>query len=217
MKNNNQTEMVFLLDRSGSMAGLEGDTVGGFNAMIEKQKRQEGECLVSTLLFDDECEVLHDRIPLDKIGKMTEEEYSVRGCTALIDALGGAIHHIGNIHKYARPEDVPARTVFVITTDGMENASRRYTADQVRHMVSRQKERYGWEFVFLGANIDAVQTAAAYGIGADRAANYRADSAGTRLNYEVMGDLLLCIRSDAPVTAEWKQRIEKDSRAEKKK
>ena len=217
MKNNKQTEMVFLLDRSGSMAGLEGDTVGGFNAMIEKQKRQEGECLVSTLLFDDECEVLHDRIPLDKIQKMTEEEYSVRGCTALIDALGGAIHHIGNIHKYARPEDIPARTVFVITTDGMENASRRYTADQVRHMVSRQKERYGWEFVFLGANIDAVQTAAAYGIGADRAANYRADSAGTRLNYEVMGDLLLSIRSDAPVTAEWKQRIEKDSRLRKKK
>ena len=160
---NNITELVFILDRSGSMAGLESDTIGGFNSMIEKQKKQDGGCYVSTVLFDDESEVLHDRVTLGDIPKMTDNDYTVRGCTALIDAIGGAIHHIGNIHKYARNEDVPEHTMFVITTDGQENASHRYTSEQVKKMIERQKEKYGWEFLFIGANIDAVETAARSG------------------------------------------------------
>ncbi|MBO5383453.1 MAG: hypothetical protein J6A30_04045, partial [Ruminococcus sp.] len=173
-KKNNITELVFILDRSGSMAGLEEDTIGGFNAMIEKQRKEDGDCYVSTILFDNVSEVLHDRVKLSEIAPMTDRDYTVRGCTALIDAIGGAIHHIGNVHKYARPEDVPAHTMFVITTDGMENASHRYTTERVRSMIERQKEKYGWEFLFIGANIDAVATAAEYGIASDRAVNYTA-------------------------------------------
>ncbi|MBO4382490.1 MAG: VWA domain-containing protein, partial [Clostridia bacterium] len=149
------TELVFILDKSGSMSGLEADTIGGFNAMIEKQKKEEGEAFVSTLVFDTRVEVIHDRLPLDKVPELTEKEYFVGGCTALLDAVGGAIHHIGNIHKYARPEDVPEKTLFVITTDGMENASREYSYERVKRMIERQQDRYGWEFLFLGANIDA--------------------------------------------------------------
>ena len=191
----NLTELVFILDRSGSMDGLEDDTIGGFNAMLEKQKKEEGKAFVSTILFDDKTEVLHDRLPLDKVRPITEEEYYVRGCTALLDAVGGAIHHIGNIHKYARREDRPGRTLFVITTDGMENASRRYTAPQVRRMIERQKARYGWEFLFLGANIDAVETAGQLGIGADRAVNFHCDSRGTRLNYATVCQAVSAVRS----------------------
>ena len=145
----NLSEIVFLLDRSGSMSGLEKDTVGGFNAMIEKQKKEEGEALISTVLFDHEMKVLHDRVPVGDVKPISEEDYQVRGCTALLDAMGGAIHHIGNIHKYARDEDVPEHTIFVITTDGMENASRSYSAAKVKRMVERQKEKYGWSFCFL--------------------------------------------------------------------
>ena len=206
----NLTELVFILDRSGSMGGLESDTIGGCNAMIEKQKRVEGEAYVSTVLFDNESTVIHDRVPLSEIQPMTEEEYFVRGCTALLDAIGGAIHHIGNVHKYARREDVPEHTVFVITTDGMENASRRYSSDRVRQMIEHQKEKYGWEFLFLGANIDAVQTAGRFGIAPDRAANYHSDSRGTRLNYEVVGDALRSVRCNAPLEASWKDRIDED-------
>lgn len=213
---NNITELVFILDRSGSMAGLEGDTIGGFNSMIEKQKKQDGLCFVSTVLFDDVSEVLHDRVKLDDIPKMTDKDYTVRGCTALIDAIGGAIHHIGNIHKYARPEDVPEHTMFVITTDGQENASRRYDAETVKKMIERQKEKYGWEFLFIGANIDAVETAARYGIGADRAVNYHCDSRGTQLNYEAMSDAICSVRANAPLTAEWKKKIDNDFRSRKK-
>ena len=143
----NLTELVFILDRSGSMAGLEKDTIGGFNAMIEKQRGEPGEALISTVLFDNETEVIHDRIPLDRVPALTEKEYFVRGCTALLDAVGGAIHHIGNVHKYAREEDRPEKTLFVITTDGMENASHFYTYDQVKAMIQRQQEKYGWEFL----------------------------------------------------------------------
>lgn len=207
---NNLTEIVFILDRSGSMAGLESDTIGGFNAMLEKQKKAPGEALISTILFDNESVVLHDRVPLERIRPMTERDYSVRGCTALLDAIGGAVHHIGNVHKYARPEDVPEHTLFVITTDGMENASRRYTVDRVREMISRQKAKYGWEFLFLGANIDAISTARRFGIGADRAVNYRADPRGTRLNYEVLSDAITGVRCSAPLSATWKQRIDED-------
>lgn len=212
----NLTEIVFILDRSGSMAGLESDTIGGFNAMIEKQKRAEGEALVSTVLFDGESEVIHDRVDLRNIKPLTEDDYSVRGCTALIDAIGGAIRHIGNIHKYAREEDVPEHTLFVITTDGMENASRRYSSEEVKKMIERQKEKYGWEFLFLGANIDAVETAKGFGIGADRAVNYRSDSVGTRLNYEVLSEAICAVRANAPLGSGWKKRIDEDYKDRKK-
>ncbi|MBR3753987.1 MAG: hypothetical protein IKK49_02645 [Clostridia bacterium] len=207
---NSITELVFILDRSGSMAGLESDTIGGFNAMIEKQKKQEGECFVSTVLFDGVSEVLHDRVKLSEIKPMTSEDYTVRGCTALIDALGGAIHHIGNVHKYARPEDVPEHTMFVITTDGMENASRHYSSEKVKAMIERQKEKYGWEFLFIGANIDAVETAAQYGIGADRAVNYNADKEGTSIIYESVSNAVCKMRASAPLTADWSDKINED-------
>ena len=189
------TEIVFILDRSGSMGGLENDTIGGYNSMIEKQKTEEGEVIISTVLFDHETEVLHDRVPLDKIRPITEKEYFVRGSTALLDAVGGAIHHIGNVHKYARPEDVPEKTLFIITTDGMENSSTRYNYDRVKKMVERQKEKYHWEFIFLGANIDAVEVAGRFGVDKSRAVTYECDSAGTRLNYQIMGKMVSCARA----------------------
>ena len=173
------TEIVYILDRSGSMGGLEADTIGGFNSMMEKQKKTGEKAVVSTVLFDDECEVLHDRISIDRVEKMTDEDYYVRGCTALLDAVGGAIHHIGNVHKYARPEDRPEKTIFVITTDGMENASSRYSYDKVQKMVKREQKKYGWEFIFIGANIDAYAEAQRFGIRKDRAVNYVCDDIGT--------------------------------------
>ena len=206
----NATEIVFILDRSGSMSGLEADTIGGFNSMIERQKRLGGEALVSTVLFANQSEVIHDRVDIRAIRPMTGRTYTVGGCTALLDAIGGAIRHIGNVHRYARAEDVPARTLFVITTDGMENASRFYTAEKVRRMIGRQKARYGWEFLFLGANIDAVETARHIGIGADRAVNYHADSAGTRLNYDVVSEAIRAVRQSATLGADWKRRIDED-------
>lgn len=211
----NLTELVFILDRSGSMQGMEADTIGGFNSMLEKQKKEPDEAFVSTVLFDDRVEVLHDRVKADRVRPITSVEYYVRGCTALLDAVGGAIHHIGNIHKYARPEDVPAHTLFVITTDGMENASHRYSARKVRGMIRRQKEKYGWEFLFLGANIDAVETAGHLGIDADRAVNYHCDSAGTRLNYEVVARAMSAVRCNAPLDEHWKDAIEADFRKRK--
>lgn len=189
------TEIVFILDRSGSMGGLEPDTIGGFNSLIEKQKKEDGEAYVSTVLFDDTCEVLHDRVLLDEIRPITDKEYYVRGCTALLDAIGGAIYHIGNIHKYAREEDRPEKTLFIITTDGQENSSRRYTYDRVKHMVERQKEKYGWEFLFLGANIDAVKEAGRFGIRADRAVNYECDREGTAVNYTALSRAVSNVRS----------------------
>ena len=204
------TEIVFILDRSGSMHGMEADTIGGFNSMIEKQKALEGHACVSTILFDHESVVLHDRVGLSKIQPMTDKDYTVRGCTALLDAIGGAIHHIALVHKYARKEDVPEHTVFVIITDGMENASRHYSAERVKQMIEKEKNKYGWEFLFLGANIDAVETAANFGISQDRAVTYRSDSQGTRLNYEVVHDAVTSVRQSAPVSANWKRRVEED-------
>ncbi len=208
----NCTELVFILDRSGSMRGLEQDTIGGFNAMIEKQKKTEGECYVSTILFDHETVVLHDRLPLAQVQPLTDRDYTVRGCTALMDAMGGAIHHMGNVHKYARAEDVPEHTLFVITTDGMENASRRYSSNKVKAMVEHQKSKYGWEFLFLGANIDAVETAARFGIREDRAVTFHSDHEGTRLNYEVVSEAIHDVRCSAPLSSSWKTRIEEDFR-----
>lgn len=208
-KKNNTTELVFIIDRSGSMAGLEEDTVGGFNAMIEKQKKKDGLCLVTTVFFDNESEIIHDRIRLEDVTEMTDEYY-VRGCTALLDAVGKTIEHIGNIHKYARPEDVPANTIFIITTDGMENASHKFTKDKVKKMIERQKKKYGWEFIFIGANIDAVNVAAGIGIGADRAANYHADSRGTRVNYEAMSKAVFSMREAGAIPDNWKEEVDKD-------
>jgi uncharacterized protein YegL len=207
---NNVTELVYILDRSGSMGGLEKDTIGGFNSMIEKQKSQEGECYVSTILFDNESEVLHDRISLTEIPKMTEEEYFVRGSTALIDAIGGAINHIENIHRHARPDEVPEHTMFVITTDGKENASREYRAEQVREMIERQKKKHNWEFLFIGANIDAVETAAKYGIDRDRAVDYHADAKGTRVLYETVSKTIGSFRASKSLDENWAEDIEKD-------
>ena len=214
---NNITELVFILDRSGSMAGLESDTIGGFNAMIEKQKKEDGECYISTVLFDNVSEVLHDRVKLTDIRPMTDKEYTVRGCTALIDALGGAIHHIGNIHKYARPEDVPEHTMFIITTDGMENASQRYSSDEVKKMIERQKEKYGWEFLFIGANIDAVETAKRYGINENRAVNYNADAKGTGILYESVACAVTNVRKCAPLDNSWRENLDVDYKKRGKK
>ena len=210
----NLTELVMILDRSGSMGGLESDTIGGYNSMLKKQRETAGEVLVSTVLFDDRSEVLYDRVPLRKMPRMTEEDYFVRGCTA----LGGAIHHIGNVHKYAREEDRPEKTIFVITTDGMENASKVYTYDRVKEMIERQKKKYGWEFLFLGANMDAVGTAAHFGIAEDRAANFHSDHEGTALNYDVLAEAVCTMRvKAAPIGAEWKKRIEEDFKRRGKK
>ena len=210
----NLTEMVFILDRSGSMSGLESDTIGGFNAMIRKQKKEEGTAYISTVLFDDRTEVIHDRLTLDRVPEMTDKEYYVRGCTALLDAVGGAIHHIGNVHKYAREEDRPEKTIFVITTDGMENASRQYSYSKVKAMIERQKEKYGWEFLFLGANIDAAKEAARFGIDAEFAANYHADHKGTSVIYESISDTLSDFRASddgmESVKASWRNRIDAD-------
>ena len=209
-KNNNITELVFILDRSGSMSGLESDTVGGFNTMIEKQKKQNAPCYVSTVLFNHTSEVLYDRVKLGEVQKMTEDDFFVGGSTALMDAIGGAIHHIGNIHKYIRPEDVPANTMFVIMTDGMENASRNYSSDRVKQMIERQKKRYGWEFLFIGANIDAVETAACFGIDADRAVNYHADKEGTRVVYQSVANAVCSLRENRELRADWSEEIDKD-------
>lgn len=206
---NNITELVFILDKSGSMAGLESDTIGGFNALVEKQKKQEGICYVSTVLFATERTVIHDRVLLEKVKPMTEREYTVGGCTALLDAIGEAIRHISNIHKYIRPEDVPARTIFVITTDGLENASSRYTSAEIKELVEKKKEK-SWEFLFLGANIDAVETASRYGISSDRAVNYHADHQGTEVAYRTVAQAVCNIRSNVPLQANWSESIQKD-------
>ena len=206
----NLTEIVFILDRSGSMAGLEDDTIGGFNAMIEKQKKEQGEAFVSTVLFDNISEVIHDRVEIQKVEPMTRKDYYVCGCTALLDAVGKAIHHIGNVHKYAREEDRPEKTIFVITTDGMENASCQYSYKDLKRMIERQKEKYGWEFLFLGANIDAAKEAARFGINADRAANYHADRQGTAVIYEAVSDAVCSVRASRPMSKAWKRSIDED-------
>ena len=214
---NNITELVFILDRSGSMAGFEKDTIGGFNSMIEKQKKQDGKVYVSTVLFDNVSEVIHDRADISEVNPMTEEDYNVRGCTALLDAVGGAIHHIGNVHKYARPEDVPEHTVFIITTDGMENASHNYTRRRVREMIKRQTEKYGWEFIFLAANIDAEETAEDIGIRRERAVNYTQDEEGVKATYAVMCEAITSVRKCKDLDAgEWRESLDKDNKRRKK-
>jgi uncharacterized protein YegL len=207
------TELVFILDRSGSMSGLEKDTIGGYNALLDKQKQETGDCVITTVLFDDKYELLHDRINLKGIVPLTEKEYYVRGSTALLDAVGRTISKIGNAQKHTAGEEQAEKVLVVITTDGMENASREYDYEKVRQMIERQKEKYGWEFLFLGANIDAVETASRFGISADRSANYHADARGTSLNFEVVSEAITQIRScNAPLAKEWKDRIDEDYR-----
>ena len=207
---NNLTELVFIIDRSGSMSGFEADTVGGFNATIEKQREQEGKVYVSTVLFDNYSEVVHDRVDINKIKPMTPNDYSVRGCTALLDAVGDAIHHIGNIHKYARPQDVPEHTVFVITTDGMENASRRYSYADIKEKIRRQTEKYGWEFIFLAANIDAAGVAEDMGIRRDRAANYQQTAKGIERSYSAMSEAITSVRCRREGTIDLEKSLQGD-------
>ena len=210
-KREDLTELVFILDRSGSMSGLEGDTIGGFNSLVEKQKQQRGKCLVTTVLFDSRVVTLHDRVELQDLRPMTREDYCVGGCTALLDALGGTIRHIANIHRYARPEDVPARTSFVIMTDGLENASRCFGSDEVKRMIRHEKEKYGWEFLFLAANIDAVETAERIGIQRDRAVNYHPDEMGVRAAYKAVSDAVSARRACAePLSADWSEEVDRD-------
>jgi len=206
----NLTEIVFILDRSGSMSGLERDTIGGFNAMLEKQRKQPGTAYVSTILFDHTCEVLHDRVNISEIEPMTEAQYTVRGSTALLDAIGASIDHIAKIHKYAREEDRPEKTIFIITTDGYENSSRNYSYDEIRRKVSKEQDKYGWEFLFLGANIDAVSNGAKLGIREDRSVTYKNDACGVELNYTVVSDAVSCMRMSQPISRKWKSRIEDD-------
>ncbi len=209
------TEIVFILDKSGSMQGMEKDTIGGFNSMMEKQRKEEGEAVVSTILFDNYSEVIHDRLPLKDVPPMTEREYRVGGCTALLDAIGGAINHIANIHKYARKEDVPAQTIFIITTDGYENASRKYDYARVKRMIEEKKEKHGWEFLFLGANIDAAKEAKRFGISEDRAADYLCDAEGTAVSYSVINKALSVKRMCCSLAPNWKDDLEKDYRTRK--
>ena len=208
--NNNITELVFILDRSGSMGGLESDTIGGFNSMLNKQKKEDGRAYVSTVLFDHETEVLHDRVPIEKVPELTDKDYTVRGCTALLDAIGSAIHHIGNVHKYARPEDVPEHTMFVIITDGMENASKRYSGKEIKKKIEKEKSKYGWEFLFIGANIDAIATARNFGISEDRAVNYKADRQGTGVVYESVCEAVSNVRNGQCLAPSWSQSIQND-------
>ena len=206
----NLTELVFILDRSGSMGGLEQDTIGGFNAMLTRQKEQEGEANVTTILFDHEVQLLHDRFPLKAVAPLTEKDYYVRGCTALLDAIGYGVEKMANIQRHLPEDERAEKVIFVITTDGLENASKRFSYEKIRRMIEREKERYGWEFLFLGANIDAAKEAAHFGIGADRSVNYKCDEAGTALNYEVISEAVCSVRAARPLSADWKRRIDED-------
>lgn len=210
MKTNNITELVFILDRSGSMAGLESDTIGGFNSMIDKQRKEDGECFVTTVLFDHEMQTLHDRLRLADVPTLTGHDYQVRGCTALIDAIGKSVKHIEQIHRYQREEDVPAHTMFVITTDGLENASKEFSSDEVKKLIEQHKEKDGWEFLFIGANIDAIETAKHFGIREDRAVNYHADAKGTGVLYAAVADAVSSVRSKGRVSPCWSKPIEED-------
>lgn len=206
--NNNLTEIIFILDRSGSMCGLESDTIGGYNSMIEKQRKEPGEVTVTTVLFDDLYEIIHDHADIQKIKPITEKEYYARGCTALFDAIGRTIKHVTDRYRQVPDNEVPGKTMVVITTDGYENASRRYSLPEIREMITCQKEKYHWEFLFLGANIDAIETAEGFGINADRAVTYCADRVGTQINFEAVNNAVGCMRADEPITESWKAEIE---------
>lgn len=207
---NNITELVFILDRSGSMSGLEADTIGGFNSMIEKQKQEDGKAYVTTVLFDSHMQRLHDRLDIQNVPKMTERDYIPNGWTALFDAVGETVRHIAHIHKYSRPEDVPEKTLVVITTDGMENSSRKYSRERVKELIEHEQEKYGWEFIFMGANIDAAETAEDIGIPSGRAANFIADDDGIELCMNAVNNAISSARRREYLSEEWKAQVEKD-------
>ncbi len=209
------TELVFILDRSGSMCGLESDTIGGYNSLLDKQRQETGEAVITTVLFDDKYELLHDRINIRGIAPITEKEYYVRGSTALLDAVGKTIRKISSVQKHTAESERAEHVLFVITTDGMENASCEFSYEKVRHMIEHEKNKYGWEFIFLGANIDAAETAEMFGINKDRAANFNADREGTLLNYEVISETVSCLRASRPISENWKKRIDEDYKARK--
>lgn len=211
------TELVFILDRSGSMSGLESDTIGGFNSMLEKQKKEEGDAIITTVLFDNEYELLHDRVNLKGIQSITDKEYYVRGTTALLDAVGLTINKLINVQKHTTKEERAGHVMFVIITDGYENASLEFTYDKVRKMIEHQKDKYSWEFIFLGANIDAAATAESIGIREDRASNFNADSEGVSLNYEVLSETVSHLRADKSISKDWKERIDEDYEKRKRK
>ena len=204
------TELVFILDKSGSMGGLEKDTIGGYNSMLAKQQTVEGEAVITTVLFDNDYELLHDRIDIKAVKPITEKEYRIGGSTALLDAIGRTIHKISNVQKNTAKDYRAEKILFVIITDGEENASREYSAQKIRAMIERQKNRYGWEFIFLGANIDAVETAERFGIAPDRAQSYHSDSAGTELNYQVVSKAVSTFRETAAMPAQWSEEIAAD-------
>lgn len=206
----NKVECVFILDRSGSMAGLESDTINGFNGLLNKQRTQEGEALITTVLFDHDYELLHDRIDIKSINNISEKEYYVRGSTALLDAIGLTIDKIGNVQKITRVEDRAQKVLFVITTDGMENSSHKYSYSRIKHMIENQKSKYNWEFIFMGANIDAIEMASRFGIDSDRAVNYKSDKKGTQLNYESMSKVMSNLRSNHKIDEDWKKEIDED-------
>ena len=209
-RNPNLTELVFILDKSGSMSGMEEDTIGGFNSMLKKQQAAQGEALVTTVLFSNDLHRLHDRVPVGEVRALSDDDYRVGGCTALLDAIGTTIKHIAKIHKYARPEDVPGQTLFVITTDGLENASHSFSSDEVKRMIKKETEEYGWEFIFVAANIDAVETAKHFGIREERAVNFKQDQAGMELAFETMSDVASCMRANAPIAAGWSRKLKED-------
>lgn len=210
---NNLTELVFILDRSGSMGGLETDTIGGFNSLLEKQRKEEGEALMTTVLFDDQYELLHDRVNLKGVSPLTEKEYYTRGSTALLDALGQTINKIGDAHKHTRPEECPGKTMVVVITDGYENASSEFSPRQIKHMVQLEQEKYHWEFLFIGANIDAITAAKDLGIRADRAVNYMHDAQGQRKCYEAVGEAARCMRVEGCLSEdEWRREVDRDYR-----
>ncbi|MBQ5759184.1 MAG: VWA domain-containing protein [Schwartzia sp.] len=214
------TEIIFILDKSGSMSGLEEDTIGGFNSMLKKQQKNEGEVLVSTVLFDDKSEVLHDRVPLKEVKSLTEDDYIPGGCTALLDAVGGAIKHISNVHKYARPEDRPEKTLVIITTDGMENSSERYDYRKVKKMIDKQQEKYNWEFIFLGANIDAAKEAGRLGLSEERAVNYCHDREGIKVVYDAVSKYVserMCCANAMLVDSSWREEVDEDFKKRGKK
>jgi len=213
-----RTELVFILDMSGSMEGLTDDTIGGFNSILKEQADKNGEVLVTTYVFNNAARMLHDRLPIEKVRPMTRNDYRAGGCTALLDAVGDAIHHIAGIHRYARKEDLPEQTLFVIITDGMENASHRYSAERVKEMIRHEKEKYGWEFLFLAANIDAVETARAYGIDADHAVDYVPDACGTSAVYETMNNAIRSTRCGMPLAADhsWRKAADRDFQKRRK-
>lgn len=204
------TELVFILDRSGSMSGLEEDTIGGYNALLKKQRDTAGTCIVSTVLFNHRAVVLHDRLDIVKVDSISEMDYSVGGSTALLDAIGRSINFIRKVHNHLPDDEIPEKTLFVITTDGMENSSEYYDFKQIKMMIETQKERKDWEFIFLGANIDSIDVARRFGIHADRTANYHSDKEGTKLNYDVLSDAIIEMRMKKSMKADWKTRIDDD-------